>query len=353
MSRTTKNQCTQEFYNNVNRLSSAVKSATAFYFTKIIIAAICTMSASRTVTSWILSACLSEKYRNVYYQLPVIGKLADKINDIMICIILEFIELRNLFSGRIQLIIDDTPTKRYGKHIEAGGYHHNPTPGKSDATICYGHSWVVLSIVLAHTKWGNITLPLKFSLYIRKKEIDKLIKLPKYKDLVFKKKTELAVELIGWIVEKVCKYHIPIELIVDNGYANEPVFEPVMKCGVKIVTRLRKDAVLFELPKICKTGKPGRPQLYGNKINVQELFLCNDNWKTIECDVYGKIVTKKIKSFVCTSKLTRGKRLRIVLIQEDKAQVILTSTDVQQSAQEIIESYGKRFSIEEMFKGAP
>jgi len=32
--------------------------------------------------------------------------------------------------------LDDSPTKRYGRHVEAANIHHNPTPGPDcSATI--------------------------------------------------------------------------------------------------------------------------------------------------------------------------------------------------------------------------
>ena len=36
-------------------------------------------------------------------------------------------------SSKIRLVLDDSPTKRYGRKIEGAGYHHNPTPGRTDA----------------------------------------------------------------------------------------------------------------------------------------------------------------------------------------------------------------------------
>ncbi len=73
----------------------------------------------------------------------------------------------------LRFVIDDTPTKRYGPKIEGADYHHNPTPSKTDAKLLYGHSWVVLSIILLHPTRGYISLPLKSALYIREKDIEK------------------------------------------------------------------------------------------------------------------------------------------------------------------------------------
>jgi len=58
-----------------------------------------------------------------------------------------------------------------------------------------------------------------------------------------------------------------------------------------------------------------------------------------------------VKSFVATSKLTRGKPIKVILVKEDeKTWVPLISTDAKMGAREILEAYGVRFGIEEMFK---
>ena len=62
-------------------------------------------------------------------------------------------------------------------------------------------------------------------------------------------------------------------------------------------------------------------------------------------------MTKKVKCFVATSKLTKCKPIKVVLIKEDeKTWVPLLSTNAELPAKEILESYGVRFGIEEVFK---
>jgi hypothetical protein len=58
------------------------------------------------------------------------------------------------------IVLDDTPTKRYGKKVEGAGYHHNPTPGKTDAKLCFGHSWVVVTLVVNHPLFGEVSFPI-------------------------------------------------------------------------------------------------------------------------------------------------------------------------------------------------
>jgi len=76
---------------------------------------------------------------------------------------------------RLLLIIDDSPTKRYGPKVEGADIHRNPTPGPADQKYLYGHIWVTISVALRHPsvalrhpKWGAMALPLRAMLYVRK-----------------------------------------------------------------------------------------------------------------------------------------------------------------------------------------
>lgn len=63
--------------------------------------------------------------------------------------------------------MDDSPTARYGRHVEGAGVHHNPTPGPADGEWLYGHNWVALAWLATHPLWGVIAMPLRSMLYVR------------------------------------------------------------------------------------------------------------------------------------------------------------------------------------------
>jgi len=127
-------------------------------------------------------------------------------------------------SSKIRLVLDDSPTKRYGKKIEGAGYHHNPTPGRTNAKTCFGHSWVVAVLVVTHPLFGEISFPVAAELYLRQKEIDKLK--DKYKR-EFQTKTTMAVNIVKRLTPKFAGFDKPIEVIVDGGYAKDTVLLPL------------------------------------------------------------------------------------------------------------------------------
>jgi hypothetical protein len=80
----------------------------------------------RTVTSWIREAGLSVEFRPCYTAVAAAGKKAGTTAAYLVLAV-----VKSLVSGvdRLTLALDDTPTQRYGPHVQGGGVHHNPSQG--------------------------------------------------------------------------------------------------------------------------------------------------------------------------------------------------------------------------------
>ena len=81
-----------------------------------------------------------------------------------------------------------------------------------------------------------------------------------YIDLHFPKnnqtKTTMAVNIVKRLVPKFAGFDKPIEVIVDGGYAKDTVLLPLKElCNITTITRLRRDAVVFEVPPPKKKTK--------------------------------------------------------------------------------------------------
>ena len=337
------------FQHIAERLDRKLKTPIRTFFIPLIFGALLAIARRRTVTKWIQAAGLSKKYQSIFYHMSNIGCNSKELFGEIIKCITE--QLGDVIATAffIRLVLDDTPTKRYGPKVEGAGYHHNPTPGKTDAKLCYGHSWVVATLVMTHPLFGEVSFPIGAELYLRQKEIDKLK--AKY-GRQFKTKMTIAVEMIERLVPEFKGFEKRIHVIVDGGYANESVLSPLDKLtNVVVITRFRRDVALFEIPLQSVVRGRGRPRKYGKQIDVKSLVASLDGWEEIECRQYGRWVTKRVKSFIATSRITRGKPIKVVIVKEDeKTWLPLISTDVEVSALDILESYAVRFGIEEMFK---
>ena len=167
--------------------------------------------------------------------------------------------VRPLLKGatRLTLALDDTPTKRYGPHVQGAGVHHNPTPGPAGSPYVYGHVFVVLGLLVTHKAWGTIALPLLARLYVRKKDLPGID--PKHRP-AFRTKLELAVELLRWAKPWLGLLKLPIWVVADGAYAKREFLKPAKSLGMTVVSRLRKDAALRTCPGRSRRGDAARPR---------------------------------------------------------------------------------------------
>jgi hypothetical protein len=269
----------------------------------------------RTVTTWLRAAGVSDNYQDYYYFLVPVGRKSKSIATQLMGLVLGTLALPD----RLLLVIDDSPTKRYGPKVEGADVHHNPTPGPADQPYLYGHVWVTISLALRHPEWGALALPLRAMLYVRKQTMTTI---PQSRHWYrFATKLQLAARLVEWIVSILKTSGKTVWVVIDGGYTKRPFLKRVLKLpNVVVVGRLRKDAALRDLPPKRKKGQRqgrGRPRKYGkNKISLAKRAGQKRGWQTVECTLYNETVTKTYKTFLATYAPV-GSVIRIVLVKED------------------------------------
>src|SRR6266511_856856 len=124
----------------------------------------------RTATAWFRAGGIADEFRRAYTLLGTLGR-----SHLHPCVSLLFADLRRTINpGPHWLVaLDDTPTQRYGPHVEGAGLHHNPTPGPAQHKFLYGHVWVTTAWVVRHPQWDTLALPLLADLYIRQQDLPK------------------------------------------------------------------------------------------------------------------------------------------------------------------------------------
>jgi hypothetical protein len=298
----------------------------------------------RTVTTWIRSAKLGDQFQSCYIAVASAGKRTDIIARRLL---LEVI--RPLLKGatRLTLALDDTPTKRYGPHVQGAGMHHNPTPGPAGSPYVYGHVFVVLALLVAHPPWGVVALPLLARLYVRKKNLPGID--PKHRP-PFRTKLELAVELLRWAKPWLDLLGLPIGVVADGAYAKKQLLGPAKALGMTVVSRLRKDAALRSLPGPRPAGKRGRPRTYGpDVIDLAKRGGQSRGWSTETLTLYGVATVKRYKTFLATWRPAGG-AIRVVLVDEPTGWRAYFCTDTSASVADILGAVADRFSLEITFR---
>ncbi len=298
----------------------------------------------RTVTTWIRAAKLGGQYQRCYVAVAAAGKRADRIARRLLTEV-----VRPLLKGatRLTLALDDTPTKRYGPHVQGAGVHHNPTPGPAGSPYVYGHVFVVLALLVAHPSWGVVALPLLARLYVRKKDLPGID--PKHRP-PFRTKLEMAVELLRWAKPWLGLLGLPIRVVADGAYAKAAFLKPAMSLGMTVVSRLRKDAALRTLPGPRPAGKRGRPRTYGEeKIDLAKRGGQRRGWSSDTFDLYGQKAVKKYKTFLATWRPAGG-AIRVVLVDEPTGWRAYFCSDTEASVADILGMVSDRFSLEITFR---
>jgi hypothetical protein len=299
----------------------------------------------RTVSSWLRAAGIGLGYEDYYYFLSSVGRNASRVAWRLLHLVLRQLPLPE----RVLLVIDDTPTKRYGPYVEGADIHHNPTPGPADQKYLYGHVWVTIALAVRHPLWGALALPLQALLYVRKRT---LASIPPQRGWTFRTKLELAVQLVCELVPTLLQAGKRVWVVVDGAYAKRPFLKPAMAAQTVIVSRLRKDAHLCTLPAPLgrhHTKRRGRPCTYGrDRISLAKRAGQRRGWQTLTCTQYNKAATKTYKTFLATYAPVGGV-IRVVLVKEDVGWLALFCTDPEATAQEILEAFADRATIEQDF----
>ena len=117
-----------------------------------------------------------------------------------------------------------------------------------------------------------------------------------------------------------------------------------MDKGIDVISRLKSNTIAYEDFEQPKEKCRGRPRKRGKKIHVSDIVKTEIS-QVISVLLYGKETTLEVwvKDLWL---LELSKKVRVVVINGGKKFTALMSTDLNLSAEAIIEIYGSRFSIE-------
>lgn len=145
---------------------------------------------------------------------------------------------------------------------------------------------------------------------------------------------------------------IPLNhVVLDGHFGNNNALEMTRQCGLHLISKMRHDAALY-FPYAGVQNKYGAPRKYGDKINYDHIpaqYLKESAIEDeIQTDTYQMVMLHKDFAqtlnvvIVVKTNLKTGKR----------AHVVLFSSDLNLTAEQIIDLYALRFQIEFNFRDA-
>ncbi len=256
-----------------------------------------------------------------------------------------------LTDDRLLLALDDYINPKTGKKIFGCDKVFDHAAKQNQSKYPWAQNIVAVGLLkIIKGRWA--CLPLSHRFYHFKKSIeDKKNDLSK-STIKFETKLEQAADMITDIAEAFGQKRILT--VTDSWFGNDSLWKPLhKKFGERfhLLSRLRSNINVFQLPGTKTQNGPGRPRKYGKKLGcaaslaVQFRSLANQ----YSVNLYGR--NRSVVAYDCVVILKTLKcPVKVVWIYRKTKWVALFSTDLTLSVEKIIEYYGARWKIEAAFK---
>jgi hypothetical protein len=231
----------------------------------------------------------------------------------------------------VDVAVDDTLFKRRGKKVWAASWFHDGS-AQGPAKTGYGNNWVVLGIVVRLRFMSRpVAVPVTAKLVIKGTNSRSRLWLAR------RMAERLAAALPGR----------EIRVVADSAYAGGELKD--LPAGISWTTRLRKDAALHGLPPE-RTGRPGRPRVKGDRLPSLAKLAAAAEFSQVTVTRYGRTETVGAAVVTCLWYSVFGPRPVTVVIVRDRPGsgfgIALVTTDRAATAEQVIERYVSRWSIE-------
>ena len=238
-------------------------------------------------------------------------------------------------TGVITLALDDTLFHRSGRKVEGAGYWRDAVRSTQKHIVyAWGLNLVVLTLQI-ESPWGGEPLGLPINLRLHRKKELTLI--------------ELAEQMINEIAEGFPERRFRV---VGDGFYATLAGKSLAKTA--LISRLRRDANLYDLPPKRRKKQRGRPRTKGRKLaKPQTMANRVKHWKTVTFRQRGKTVTRQVYTRVVLWYAVSHSPVLLVISRDpdgNEKDDFFFTTDLSMTAAEVLECYNDRWAIEDTFK---
>jgi len=238
-------------------------------------------------------------------------------------------------TGVITLALDDTLFHHTGRKIDGAGYWRDAVRSSRKSIVyAWGLNLVVLTLQI-QPPWGGEPLGLPINMRLHRKKQETLIELA----------AEMIQQVCEWLPERA------IRVVGDGFYATLAGQPPA---NVAIISRIRRDASLYDLPPTRRAKRRGRPCIQGKKLPKLETMAAHiRNWKTVTFSQRGAMVKRLVYTRIVLWPSVLRTPIRLVISRDSQGKEkddFFFTTDLEMSAAEVLNCYGDRWAIEDTFK---
>jgi hypothetical protein len=256
-----------------------------------------------------------------------------------------------LTDGRLMLALDDYINPKTGKKIFGCAKIFDHGAKQNQSKYPWAQNIVAIGLLkIVKGRWA--CLPLSYRFYHLKKSVERINRENNGPRLTFESKLEQAAAMITSIADAFASARITI--VTDSWFGNNGLFKPLrhqLGRRVDLLSRLRSNNNVFELPRPQSKSRVGRPRKYGAKLGTAASLAAEFKSLASEyvVNLYGRERTVLAYERVVMLKTIRC-AVKVVWVYRQSQWVALYSTDLTLSANQIIAFYGARWKIEALFK---
>lgn len=247
----------------------------------------------------------------------------------------------------VYLSVDDTRTRKHGSKIYGAGMHHDPQlSSKQKAVLTWGHSWVVLCVVVyfPFAPRHAFSLPILFRLYLNKNGAKKARQR-------YRSRPQLAVELLALL----CSAHPDrrFHALADSSYGGCTVVNH-LPANCDLTSRLVLNARLHKKAPSKTAGQVGRPKVRGERLPTPAQIL-SGRAKRHTLAMYGRKDEVRVTEMVGCPFKSPQRPIKVVAteaLRGGRGKQAFFSTNTRQGALRILGDYSGRWSIEETNRGS-
>lgn len=238
-------------------------------------------------------------------------------------------------TGVVTLALDDTLFHRSGRRVEGAAWWRDAVRSTRRSVVyAWGLNLVLLTLQI-QPPWGGEPLGLPVNMRLHRKNGPSLI--------------ELAMEMINdvrrWFPER------RFRVVGDGFYAT---LAGKTLDGVTIISRLKRNANLYDLPPKRKKKGRGRPRTRGKKLAKLEKMAAHiQKWETMTFRQRGKTIERLVYTRTVLWYKVSRKPILLVISRDPNGKEkddFFFTTDLNMTAAEVLECYNDRWAIEDTFK---
>ena len=260
----------------------------------------------------------------------------------------------------IRLRIDETVCKKSGEEIEpADTYRNGAGTARQEYRTLWGICFVLGEMRVPLAGWGEeavsenaVSVPIGLEVYLKEEKADDLGR-------KYVRRSRLGQRLVKWACEEVGPERRVLS-VQDGNYATQYFLQDLPE-NAHVVGRMPKNSSLYERPGLQPEGKPGPDPEKGEEIGSPKKLAEGE----LDWDAHPTEEEAQVYSFEAIwHSVLPGQMLRILILRRphlkdaDSAKKrkryleVFFTTDLRLGAEQILEEYRGRWSIEILIREA-